>query len=124
MKRLLILIFTFIIGYKLSDIYHNYSFFDFIILFPCILFFAIFTLNFIKDFNLYLKSKSLLNFSATFFGYYYGNYKINGSIIEIFDIKKDQYNINKFYFSIKDSIAYPFKNKKEIDYSQKFLIKN
>lgn len=122
MKHLLILIFTFIIGYKLSDIYHNYSFFDFIIQFPCILFFIIFALNFIKEFNLYLKS--LLDFSATFLdGYYYGNYKINGSIFEIFDIKKDQYNINKFCFSIKDSIAYPFKNKKE-NYSQKFLIKN
>jgi hypothetical protein len=114
MKHLLILIFTFIIGYKLFDIYPNYSFFDFIILFPCILFFAIFTLNFIKDFNLYLKSKSLLNFSATFFGYYYGNYKINGSIIEKFNIKKDKYNINKFYFSIKDKLFILLKTKKKL----------
>ncbi|NJM79336.1 MAG: hypothetical protein HC854_06440 [Flavobacterium sp.] len=179
MKHILILIVAFIIGYQLFEIYHNYSLFDVFIIISCIIFFAIFTVNFIKDFSSYQKTKSFVNFSATFLAifsvfilyliylnfnnkinkesilviinrgdingveidfkkdntcivnsysnlggsYYYGHYKIKDSIIEIINIKGNDYRLNKFYFSMKDSIAFPFINKSKIDYSQKFLIK-
>lgn len=54
--------------------------------------------------------------------YYYGNYTILDSIIVTTNIKKNDFVYDKFYFSKKDSVLYPFKGEK-IDFSQKFILK-